>query len=334
MTGSILAEMVRGNHVENQYMGWLVVTDAKGSVKYATPGAVECQTYFRSSAKPFQVLPMVAAGFHQQLTQQELALACASHTGTDAHVLVVTRLLEKAGLTDSALQCGIHSPVSPAVASQLIRQGNPITPLHNNCSGQHAALLYFCMKQGWEISTYQEESHPLQQEILAHFKELLGLKALDDIDTGTDGCGMRTYYLALPLMAQLYGQLVKTELCAPVVEAMTAYPDMVAGDIQPNKQALDTVLMQVSDGNLVCKAGAQGVYCMSNRQTGEGMAVKIASGDKEIRNRVVVAAVKQLGWLTESALTLDVLQPFSDPVLLNLSKEPVGRYQITLSGLA
>ncbi len=52
---------------------------------------------------------------------QELAVACASHSGDSVHVEAVRSLLAKAGLDESYLACGAHWPVSEAATRELVR---------------------------------------------------------------------------------------------------------------------------------------------------------------------------------------------------------------------
>ena len=75
-----LAAVTRGALVESVHRGRLAVCDPDGNVLRAV-GDPEVYIYARSSAKPFQALPLVLSGAADALglTDRELAVACASH---------------------------------------------------------------------------------------------------------------------------------------------------------------------------------------------------------------------------------------------------------------
>ena len=111
----ILVEAWRGPAVESAHRGAIAVVDAEGSV-LAALGDVLRPVYPRSAVKVLQALPLVESGAAEQLglEDDELALACASHRGEQAHTKVAARMLAKAGLDASALECGAHWPYDEA----------------------------------------------------------------------------------------------------------------------------------------------------------------------------------------------------------------------------
>ena len=68
-------------------------------------------TFTRSSAKPLQALPFFENGgmSYYGLTLKEVALLCASHSGTDEHVEVVRSIQAKTGVIEDDLMCGVHA---------------------------------------------------------------------------------------------------------------------------------------------------------------------------------------------------------------------------------
>ena len=157
-----LAIVTRGALVESVHRGRLAVCDPDGKVLQAV-GDPEAYIYARSSAKPFQALPLVLSGAADALglTDSELAVVCASHNAQEPHLAAVKTILEKAGLTEDDLQSGAHLPLYEPEADELIRNGEEPRPIHGNCSGKHAGMLAVCVQEGYETATYRDPAHPL-----------------------------------------------------------------------------------------------------------------------------------------------------------------------------
>ncbi len=306
--------------VENRHMGWLVVYHLQQGILYSTPGAAEIATFFRSSAKPFQAFPLVKSGLHPQLTDMELALTCASHVGSHKHIDLARSIFKKANLPETALQCGPHAPADAAMREYLRQSEKTPTAIHNNCSGKHAGMIFYCQKRGWDPSTYLQFEHPLQQEILQALRQW---GDIEDIPTALDGCGAPVFYLPLKTMALLYAHLGSTEAFAPLCNAMIQHPEIVGGDGR-----VDTVIMQASQGQLLAKVGADGVLCVSRTGTQEGLALKIADGSELVRNMAIVEILTRLGWLDATAIQDSRLSPFQDQLRFNTQDKVVGEFQI------
>lgn len=318
--------LTRGTAPEVRHHGWAVVADAQGVVSYETKDAGDCTVYMRSTAKPFQALPMVQAGLHTALTVEELALACASHTGSQAHQTIAAGILKKAGVESACLLCGTHLPSDDAELRRLFRSDEAPTALHNNCSGKHAAMLYTCVHAGWPLQTYVEAEHPLQQAISKILQEWTD--AQTPLPSAIDGCSLPTQSLPLSHLARLYARLVTEPLAQPLVEAMTTHPRLVGGEGR-----IDTVLMEVTQGRLLAKVGADGVMAIAQRgqPTATGLALKIADGSGEARDRVTAHLLATLSWLSDSEAADPRLAPFLDPTRRNHRELAVGAYQFTPS---
>ncbi len=193
-------ELTRGEIVESRHYGALAVVDVHGQLiaHYADPHAL---TYLRSSAKPFQALPFVEAGGPgaYQIAGPELALICASHSGTDAHVAAARSLQAKTGVAETDLQCGVHPPFDRTTAENLRARGEAPTPNRHNCSGKHTGMLAYARQQGWSTADYLEFKHPVQKQILRAFAEMTALPETD-IALGIDGCSAPNF--AVPLLTQ------------------------------------------------------------------------------------------------------------------------------------
>src|SRR5690606_26852340 len=134
----------------------------------ARSGDVALVAYARSAIKPIQALPVVDDGALEQfaITQQELALCCASHSGEPRHVEAAASILRKIGLGEEALACGPHAPWHAPSARLLREQGQAPTRLHNNCSGKHAGMLALARVHGWPTAGYHRDDHPVQIRML------------------------------------------------------------------------------------------------------------------------------------------------------------------------
>lgn len=313
----------RKSIIENRHLGWLTVTNRQGHVLYSTPGAAETATFFRSSGKPFQAFPLVESGFHQELSTRELALTCASHTGSKHHMEIAAAILEKAGLSEEALQCGPHAPADPEMVSHIHRTGEAPTRLFNNCSGKHAGMLFYCHKTGLDPKTYLQPQHPLQQRILNAVKQWGGV---EDVPLAIDGCGAPIFYLPLTSMARLYAHLGTSSEFAPLQQAMTQHPELVGG-----QGRVDTSIMQATEGRLLAKVGADGVLCVAKVSADEGLALKLSDGSAEVRDMALVQILIHLNWLTEQDTQDPRLRPFLEKKFRkNTQERTVGDYHILL----
>jgi L-asparaginase len=199
-------------------------------------------------------------------------------------------------------------------------QGEKPCAIHNNCSGKHAGMLFYCSKHNLDTATYLSPEHPLQQRIVEGLKRFSGLH---DIPLAIDGCGAPVFYLPLGAMATLYAQLGTHEVFIPIRQAMTNYPELIGGEGR-----VDTVLMQISQGELLAKVGADGVMCVSHTGKSQGLALKMADGSNEVRNIAIVSILRRLGWINDAAWGDKRLQPYQDLNRLNTQNKVIGSYEI------
>ena len=87
MTNPVVVEATRGDLVESSHRGAGAVVDADGRVVMIF-GDADRAVYPRSAVKALQALPLVASGAADRLglSDKEIALSCASHSGSEDHV--------------------------------------------------------------------------------------------------------------------------------------------------------------------------------------------------------------------------------------------------------
>src|SRR5215213_2634664 len=308
-----LVEVKRGSITESRHRGHIAVVDPEGNL-VASLGAPENVTYLRSSAKPFQALPLLISGAAERFgfTDREVALACGSHNGELIHTDLAASMLKKIGLGPEALRCGTHEPYGVEAALELRVRGEQPNVLHNNCSGKHAGMLAVALHIGAPIDNYENPENPVQKAIADVVSQFSGV-AVIDMAVGVDGCAAPVFGITVKAMALAYARLVsppasfdkKTrDASERIVRVMSSYPELIGG----TSERLDTELMRAAPRRLISKVGAEGVYTAGIRPSDEwpqglGVAIKIEDGDdKRARPTVVIESLRQLGVLRDESL--------------------------------
>ena len=307
----ILVKVIRGETVESVHRGDLIIIDGDGK-NVAQIGDADSVTFIRSSAKSFQAIPFLTGGAADAFgfTEEEIALACASHSGEKRHTKIAARMLEKVNLSETDLQCGAQLPFNEKRAEEMIRAGEQPTQLHNNCSGKHAAMLAFTKHAGADLKNYLEIESPVQQQILETFATFTET-AKDKIKLGIDGCSAPNFAVSLRAMAKGFLNLMSPprfdenlqNACRRIVAAALKYPELIGGT-----QRLDTILMRAATGKIISKVGAEGVWLSAvlpseKWRTGLSIALKIEDGDDQRARAVAsVEILRQLGVLAKDAL--------------------------------
>jgi L-asparaginase II len=321
----LLVNVTRGGLVESVHRVFACAVDGDGNVIYGA-GDIEMPVYLRSTAKPLIAAAIIEAGAGKRfgLDSQEVAVIAASHSGEPYHVQAVQSILDKIGMTASALQCGVHAPYDERAAEDLRRAGKEPSVLHNNCSGKHAGILALCRSIGADTATYLQVDNPAQQRIL----EFCARLSDDDASSwplGVDGCGIPVYAtslrkaaLSFARLATLRGVTTSDAKALEVVrDAMAAHPEYVSGTGQ-----FDTELMRAAGGKLVAKAGAEGLQGVGSPGLGFGYASKVLDGSPRGRGPITIAAMRRLGVLSEEQASH--LERFARPTVYNRAGRAVG----------
>jgi len=308
-----VAEVVRSGFVESVHHGSVVVLASDGSVQLAV-GDLASPIFPRSSNKPIQAAAMVRAGL--PLDGELLALASASHSGEAFHLDGVRRILRSAGLDLDALQNTPDLPLDDAERTAWLAAGKPKAALAQNCSGKHSAMLATCVAAGWDVATYRDPEHPLQQLMNSTLAELAGEPVAA---TGVDGCGAPVMAVSLTGLARAFAAIATAPAGsaeARVAGAIRANPAWVGGT------GRDVTAFIAGVPGLVAKDGAEAVYAAA-LPDGRAVALKIADGGNRAAQVVLAAALRAAG---VQAAVLDELA--ETPVLGH--GQPVGAVRALL----
>jgi L-asparaginase II len=265
----------------------------------ASVGDEAWPTVYRSAAKPFQAVPLVEDGVVEEfgLSSEDLALSAASHNGEARHLEGVLEILRKVGAEEHWLRLGPLPPLLPETAEALYRSGAQVRPIHNNCSGQHAALLGLALVHDWPLGSYLDPGHPLQRRMLEEMGRFTGM-ATKEIATMPDGCGMLAFGVPLSKMALSFARFGAgaQERSGParVLGAMADFPFMVGGTGR-----LCTALTEATGRRMVGKLGAEGVYCVAVPEEGLGIGLKVEDGGGRAGDAAVIRVLDLLGLLDQ-----------------------------------
>ncbi len=324
----IMSFVTRSDRGESVHLTAAALIGPAGETVFSA-GLVDVPFYMRSAAKPFQAIALLESGAFEQygLTTEDLAIACASHSGEARHLEQVRAFQARAGVEEGQLRCGPHWPLHRPSEEALIRQGEQPVPLHNNCSGKHTAFLAAARVMGASVEEYLSPDHAVQRLIMEHMRRLSGAA---DLPTGLDGCSAPTFFLSLTEMARLGQRLAAGDdpLLAPQFDAMAEHPFLVAGT-----ERFDTDFTSVLAGRGVSKEGVEGLQTVALRGEdggGYGLALKVLDGHQRPKAQVALEVLRQ-------ARLLDVgdLEPLADhyrPTYRNRAGRDVGTLVTQLPG--
>lgn len=307
----MLVEVTRSGHRESHHRVHVAVVDTTGAV-VAAAGDVDLITCIRSAAKPLQASVAVRTGAADAFgfDEEALALACGSHSGEAVHTAVAARMLSACGCGEQHLACGTHPSLSSKVRRTQLLAGQVLTPITNNCSGKHAAMLATARHLAGTarrtdddaVHGYERPDHPVQRAIRETMRSAMGLDDAD-LQVGVDGCRAVTFFAPLRAMARAWATVAndQTPAFARLRQAMWRHPVLVAGE----GRACTDFLRAGADGEkLLVKIGAEGVYCAGLPSAGLGIALKVESGDAKAAPVALAAVLEALDELRGGALAL------------------------------
>lgn len=257
-------------------------------------------TYWRSCAKPFQVVPFLSSGGFDALGwgDEQLAVSCASHGGEPEHVAIIESMLHDIGMEEGDLACGPHDPSSQRGAKIVRESGDRATRIHNNCSGKHSAMLAMAHQKGWPTRGYENKDHDVQRGILHEIALWTGVPC-GKITQAVDGCGVVVFGMTLERMARAYSRFAVAaargeEYPRRVVSAMSAHPFLVGGT-----DRFDSALIDETKGKVVSKVGAEGVHCALLTERGIGVAVKVEDGAQRAQVPALLRLLQEIDALPD-----------------------------------
>jgi len=252
-------------------------------------------TYWRSCAKPFQVLPFLNSGGFDAVEwgEEQLALACASHGGEPEHVGVVENMLRDVGLEEGDLACGPHEPLTQRGVKKIREAGSRFTRLHNNCSGKHTAMLAWSHHKRWTTRGYELREHSVQRAIINEVALWTDIPC-SKMTLAVDGCGVVVFGMTLERMALAYSRFARAALRGEenprrVVSAMANHPFLVGGT-----DRIDSLLIAETQGRVVAKVGAEGVHCALLADRGIGVALKVEDGSHRAQVPALIRVLQEL----------------------------------------
>ena len=320
-----LVEVYRGDLVESIHFGHVVISNNIGKVLayWGNPAAL---IYPRSSCKIIQALPLVEMGLERgfSLTEKHLALACASHSGGQIHVNVAKDWLQKIKLDEKDLLCGPHLPYDKIELKKLKINNEKPSPLHNNCSGKHLGFLTIAQaisKKSDSKKNYIDVDHTVQKIVKKTFEDITGFL---NPDYALDGCSAPNFACSIQSLAKAMAVFANPEnlqknrimSIAKLKNAVLSHPELIAGS-----DRLCTKIIKKSNGRLIVKVGAEGVYTAMLLDKGLGMALKISDGSKRAAECLIITLLVMLGYFKKD--DQDFLNYLNTPIY-NWSEKKTG----------
>ncbi len=298
------------------------------------------RTCMRSTAKPLQLVPLVARGGAARFgfEMADLALMAASHDGTLEHAERVRSILARLGSSPAALRCGLHRPyfLDDLPADDPAR-ARVYGALHHNCSGNHAAMLAQAELAGVDPARYLDPECASQRLVHGVVHALAARAPVLLIDN----CNAPCYDLPLPAIAAAYraladpttlrgfdaARLAMLTAVAPLDDcvaalaaigtAMATCPEWLTG-----KTAGNTRLARSLQGSLVLKHGAEGMLCAAFLDRGAAIALKVADGSARAAMPALLYLLRAFGWLADA--DAHRLHDLQEPALVGNDGQEVG----------
>lgn len=323
MKPALLLQSTRKNIIEREHYGYIVITDKNENVISKIGDDNNEHFFLRSCAKPFQALPILKSKTFDNfnLTTKELAVCCASHSGSKEHLDTIRGILKKIGLNEDKLQCCGHEPADIETKKEIIKNNLDITDIYNNCSGKHTGMLAVCVNNNWDIDNYLDFNHPLQKEILNITDKYCNCKG--NIDVSIDNCSTPMYGMPLVKMGAGYLRLFLSKEGELLKKAFTENPVLIGG-----KGNLDTTLIDISKGKLISKVGAEGLCIVINTQEEKALVVKAIDGNANARSIITIESLMQIGWLKKEDLNKEIIEKLYNKEVRSLNKQLVGEIKI------
>jgi len=332
MTNPVIIEVTRGPKVESIHRGAICVIDAEGKTVLSL-GDVETPVFPRSAIKAIQALPLIESGTADAygFGNKELSLVCASHSGEDEHIALARKMLKRASLNESCLECGGHwSSQAWVMRHQATLYKDTPPAICNNCSGKHTGFICTAAHCNIEPTGYIKRDHPIQQVINEALQDVTGTHHGEDI-CGTDGCSIPTYAIPLSAMARGFARMgagsglgaERAKAAKRLLTACMSEPFYMAGTGR-----FCTMLMELGNMRLFAKTGAEGVFCGAIPQFGLGIALKCDDGAMRASEAIMAAVFGHL--MPKDDPLQEGLATLANPSVMNWNGWAVGEVRAQL----
>lgn len=321
----LLVTTSRGSITENRHTGAFAIVDADGAIRAAC-GDIARPVLPRSSVKMLQALPLMESGAaaSARLTDEQLALACASHEGAPLHIDRVAAWLGAMGLDDSALLCGPQPPRDRAMKAARV----PPSRLLNNCSGKHTGFLTYARHIGAPLGAYLDPDGRVQRDVARAFVETTACDAPPAY--GIDGCSAPNFIAPLSGIAHAMALFADPSAQGParraamirLRDAMREHPLLISGEGRAC-----AALIGASDGRAIVKTGADGVYTGIIPERGIGFCLKIDDGNRAAAEALCAALLVSQGVLDDAH---PVTARYARTPLRNFNDEIIGERRVHL----
>lgn len=259
----------------------------------------------RSSIKPIQALPLILtnAAHHFQLGPEEIAVACASHTGEECHTHIIFNWMKKIGINETALECGTHPPTHTETLYKLLKNQALPSAIHNNCSGKHVGMLTTALYLKESIKNYVSQDHPVQQRIQYYIKTLCQMRS-SSITYGIDGCSIPTPFIPIKKLAEGFCEFIdpihltskESDACQKIFSACVDNPLLTTGTGRYCNE-----MMKETQGQVLLKGGAEGVMTGAIPKLKLGFALKTLDGNSRASELCTSILLNRLGLLSVSS---------------------------------
>jgi len=316
----------RSNITESVHTSKLLIVDNKNNIIISS-GDDEDYIYPRSSIKVFQALPFIQTNAEKRfnLNRKSIALSCSSHRGEAFHIKELEKWIAKIGVNKNILKCGIHNPLNLIASEQMQRLRKYPNQLHNNCAGKHLAMITSCIINNYNKKNYLDFNHPHQISIRKIFEKFSNDKIKRKY-FGIDGCSAPQYAFKIKKIAHMLTNLNKSyndlfdysNEVKKLINSIIANPKYIGGS-----DSLDSKIMMITNKNIFCKGGAEGVFLFTDLKKGISGVIKIVDGNERATPYLIYELFKKLKIMKKNELLK--LEKFCKFDLTNHARIVVGR---------
>ena len=312
----------RNKNVESVHLAKCLIVNSLNEIIFTTNN--DQDTIFpRSAIKLFQAIPFAKSGAIQKfnLNTKQISLSCSSHVGEDFHIKELLNWFKKLNISLESLRCGIHNPLDQNSSNKLLLSGNKPTQIHNNCAGKHLGMISSCIANNYNIKSYLDFNHPHQKEIrksIEYFSE----NKIARNDFAIDGCSAPQYGLKINNLSTALINLSKNiknkkNIANILVEAILKNPKFIGGT-----NNLDSNLIKISEKEIFCKGGAEGVLLFVHLKKGIAGVIKVEDGNERALPSIVYNLFTKLKILSSSKNVL--LKKWHKNKLINHAGKKIG----------